>query len=210
MKHTTRSAHVHHLMKDHPHHHTHRHTPSDILMRSHHKGGASCYAEGGHVDHEEEKMEREHHYAGGISNQGQNFRKGGKTSRNRRHHAEGGREEQYSGEKPLEGGLRRGGRAKPRQHHYWGQEIIGRIPLIGGIANSIAHAAGTLDENKYGGANYKPQNDAEKAANVISTIANVGLPLLLKKGGSAYQRMAAGGAGKVRKGMMTPDGHEIR
>ena len=195
MKHTTRSAHVHHLMKEHPHHHSSKQTPAEILIRGHSSNGArGRYAEGGQVDHPKEEEEREHHYEGGISNAAPNFRKGGHTSEKHRSR-----------------------RSQPRQHHYWGQEVIGRLPLVGHIANSIAHTVGTLDPEKYGGSHYSAKSGGEKAADILSTLGNVGVPMMLKKGGKAYhmhhlrhhKKMAAGGAGKVRKGMMTEEGHEI-
>lgn len=104
---------------------------------------------------------------------------------------------------------KRGGRTK-RSHHYWGQNFFGRLPLVGQLANGIAHSVGTLSPNKYGGSEYVANTPGKKVADVASTLGGV-LPALLKKGGRAHRKHrhhhAAGGAGKVRKGMMTPSGH---
>jgi hypothetical protein len=104
---------------------------------------------------------------------------------------------------------KRGGRTK-RSHHYWGQNFIGRLPLVGQLANGIAHSVGTLSPNKYGGSEYVANTPGKKVADVASTLGGV-LPALLHKGGSAHRKHrkhhAAGGAGKVRKGMMTESGH---
>lgn len=164
------------------------------------------------------------------------MKKGGKC------YADGGEAKEY-GAKPVTGQLRRGGRAKyhynegehvkegspvqdnsvrsekrhggrtKRQHHYWGQDFFGRIPLIGNIANSIAHTVGTLDPHQYGGAEYKADTAGKKAADIISTLGGV-LPMaVLKSGGRAHKKHryhhAEGGAGKVRKGMMDRSGHMI-
>jgi len=164
--------------------------------------------------------------------------KGGKC------YAEGGETKKEYGNKPVTGQLRRGGRAKyhsyddrimeghpvsdnsvrseksscgrtKRQHHYWGQDFIGRLPLIGNIANSIAHTVGTLDPHQYGGAKYKADSTGKKVADVAATIGNL-VPMaasFLKKGGSAHKKHryhhAMGGSGKVRKGMMTNSGRTI-
>jgi hypothetical protein len=228
------------------HSHVHKHNssgshsskPCDVLMRQHHfsggisnlaprysHGGKAChggrFSKGGYVEHEKH---------------------GGRTMK-RRHHAEGGGENEY-GEKPLTGQLRRGGRARhaegmevqdnsvrqeqkrggrsKRSHHYWGQDVIGRLPLIGGLANSISNTVGTLDDDQYGGANYVADTPGRKAADIISTIGGLGTNLLMSHGGGkgsgggapAKKRggrihRAAGGAGKVRKGMMTESGKMI-
>lgn len=144
------------------------------------------------------------------------LKKGGRA--HRKHH--------YEGEPVRNNSVRqeqkRGGRSK-RQHHYWGQDFIGRMPLIGGMANSIANTVGTLDDDKYGGYNYVADTPGRKAADIASTVGNLGLNLLMakgggkgkgapakRKGGGVYRhRHAAGGAGKVRKGMMTESGRMI-
>lgn len=147
------------------------------------------------------------------------LKKGGKVHRRQRH---------YEGEPVQDNSVRqeqkRGGRSK-RKGHYWGQDVIGRLPLIGGVANSIANTVGTLDDDQYGGANYVADTAGRKAADIASTVGNLGLNLLMakgsskgkgapaapkKKGGGVYRHHhAAGGAGKVRKGMMTQSGRMI-
>lgn len=155
-------------------------------------------------------------------------------------YADGGEAKEY-GAKPVTGQLRRGGRANysegeqvksgspvqdnsvrsekknggrtKRQHHYWGQDFIGRIPLIGNIANSIAHTVGTLDPHMYGGREYKADTPGKKAADVISTLGGIIPAAALKAGGRTHRKHryhhAEGGAGKVRKGMMDKSGHMI-
>lgn len=201
--------------------------PQGPFARS--KGG-SCYAEGGEVEHKS-KGGRTHHRRSRHAEGGEpmnklqsrlneikeyypnKYKKGGHC------YAEGGEAKEY-GEKPLEGQLRKGGRAKGRQHHYWGQSVIGRLPLIGGIANSIANTAGTLDPHKYGGAEYVAKSKGQKAADIFSTIGNLGANIALSKGGAKKSKgggvhhkyrhhHAEGGAGKVRKGMMTESGRMI-
>lgn len=110
---------------------------------------------------------------------------------------------------------KRGGSAKKRQHHYWGQDLIGRLPIVGGLANTIAGHAGTLDNDQYGGANYVADTPGRKAADVISHLGDFGANLALNYAGVKRSRggkvnhHAAGGAAKVRRGMMTNSGHMI-
>lgn len=162
------------------------------------RGGSTkkhCYADGGETKEYGEKP---------LTGQ---LRRGGRA---RHHHAEGEHVEEK----------RHGGRARGRQHHYWGQNVIGRLPLVGGIANSIANTAGTLDPHKYGGAEYTARTKGQKAADIFSTIGNLGANIALSKGAAKKRRgggvhhkyrhhHAAGGAGKIRKGMMTESGHMI-
>lgn len=137
------------------------------------------------------------------------------------HLKKGGRAHHREGEPVADNSVRqehkRGGKSK-RQHHYWGQDFFGRLPLVGGLANTIANTAGTLDPNQYGGSEYVADTSGRKAADIASTIGNFGTNLALSayggkkaKGGKVHHRKhrqhhAAGGAGKVRKGMMTEDG----
>jgi hypothetical protein len=207
--------------------------------KRHYAGGISNippdYAEGGDVaDKYESKVGYRRPEQSPFS---RTMKKGGYC------YADGGETKREYGEKPVTGQLRRGGRAKhyyyegesvkegspvqdnsvrsekrnggrtKRQHHYWGQDVIGRIPLIGHLANSIAHTVGTLDPHQYGGAEYKADTPGKKAADIISTVGGV-LPMaVLKSGGRATRKYryhhAEGGAGKVRKGMMDESGHMI-
>ncbi len=161
------------------------------------KKGGSCYAEGG----ETQKEYGEKPLTGQLH-------KGGRA-KHRDHHYEG----EPVSDNSVREEKRKGGRAK-RQHHYWGQNVIGRLPLVGGLANTIANTAGTLDPHKYGGAEYVAKKKGQKAADILSTIGNLGATVaLLKKGGGVHHKHrhhhAAGGAGKVRKGMMTESGRMI-
>lgn len=166
--------------------------------RIYRKGG-HCYAEGGETkDYGEKPLTGQLH-------------KGGRA---RHHHYEG----EPVADNSVREEKRRGGRTK-RQHHYWGQNVIGRFPLVGGIANSIANTMGTLDPHKYGGAEYSAHTKGQKAADILSTIGNLGSNIFLSKGskkskgGGVHHKYrkhhAAGGAGKVRKGMMTESGRMI-
>lgn len=166
------------------------------------KNGGECYAEGGETKDYGEKP---------LTGQ---LRKGGRAM-HRKHHYEG---EAVEGDPVADNSVRqeqkKGGRSK-RQHHYWGQNVIGRLPLIGGIANSIANTAGTLSPNKYGGSEYVAKTKGQKAADIFSTIGNLGANIALSKGGAKKRKggsvnhHAAGGAAKVRKGMMTESGRMI-
>lgn len=203
-------------------------------MQGFSKGG-HCYSEGGDI--KTPVCGKGRHYAeGGEAKEygekpltGQ-LRKGGRA-RHRHHHAEGesvseeyhgkgGKSRHYEGEPVGDNSVRqeqsKGGKTK-RRGHYWGQNFIGRLPMIGGLANSIANTVGTLDPHKYGGSEYVAKTGGQKAADIFSTIGNLGANVALSKkskGGGVHhhkhrQHHAAGGAGKVRKGMMTESGHMI-
>lgn len=147
-----------------------------MLMRGH---GSSSQSPAQH-------LMRQHHFGGGISSTPPRFAEGGEPRKEKRFakgghcYADGGETEKDYGEKPLTGQLRKGGRAK-RQHHYWGQEVIGRLPMVGGLAKGIARRVGTMDENKFGGRKYSASSPWESGLNAITTGH-------LRKGGRAKHR----------------------
>lgn len=153
------------------------------------------------------------------------MKKGGRTKRKHHFAGEGVDEMQPKagapvGDNSVRQEQKKGGRSK-RQGHYWGQDFFGRLPLIGGIANSIANTAGTLDKDQYGGSDYVADTGGRKAADILATLGNFGANTALsayggkkKKGGTVHHEKhrshrAEGGVGKVRKGMMTKSGRMI-
>lgn len=181
MKYKSKSEHVHKLMGG--HHTNSGRSPADILMRSHHFAGGmsgstghwkeggeptkkACnggrYARGGHVHH------RKHRDDGGPTNLNDTM----------------AMQSTASGEKPLTGSLKHGGRAHghhKREHHFWGALAGTVLPML---AQHVLPKIAEWGKNKFFGGEGKAAG-----------------------GKAAPLHRAMGGAGKVRKGMMTETGH---
>ena len=122
------------------------------------------------------------------------YRHGGKTHHRRRHHAEG-----EMAEMKADGGaaalLRRGGGAHRRRHHAKGE-----------MAEMMSH--GGCKKKSLGRERHSFGDFIGKVGNVASNLLPL-LPLFLKEGGEAT-KLAAGGAGKMRKGMLTKAGKVLK
>lgn len=210
------------------------HIPSHtlILMRGHRSSGGATntmsgntpiYKKGGSLH----RKHRSHHAEGDLTGINpitgtkspdilEKKRGGPAYRRNRACHAEGD---------VVATPYRRGGKTHPhRKHHAAGDiESLTRRPLFG-MDDKYArkggsmhhkhrkhHAEGDLEKMSHGGRKKKAIrrqhrdfggfiNDALNAAGMIAPF----LPLILKEGGPA--KLAAGGVGKIRRGMMSKSG----
>jgi hypothetical protein len=125
------------------------------------------------------------------------YRHGGKPHHkhhhHRKHHAEGDGIRSFTAKTPL---MRHGGHRK-RSHHDDGDQV--EMMSHGGRKKKIGR-----EHHDFG----------DTVGNILSGIAQsapMWLPMLLSEGGSAStNKLAAGGAGKVRKGMLSKSGKIIK
>jgi len=123
------------------------------------------------------------------------YKRGGKTHRHRKHHADGGIESMMV-RRPMLGrdliGAKKGGSLhKKRKRHAEGDEV--EKMSHGG------HKKKKIVREKH--------NFGDTVGDIFSGIAKTApmwLPLILKEGGPA--KLAAGGVGKIRRGMMSKSG----
>lgn len=119
------------------------------------------------------------------------YKRGGKTHhKKRKHHAEGDGIRSFTVKTPF---MKKGGHRK-RRHHDEGDEV-----------EAMSH--GGRKKKKVG----RERHDfGDTVGNILSGIAQsapMWLPMILKEGGPA--KLAAGGVGKVRKGMLSKNGKII-
>lgn len=169
-------------------------TSPDILARR--KGGRACHAEGDVV--------------------ATPLKKGGKPAHRRRKKAEGDEVRSFTAMAPRlglsrtlsEGGdakeaLKRGGKAhhKKRKHHSEGDEV-----------ETMSH--GGRKKKKVGREHHNFGDDVgdffKNALNTAVSTAPMWLPALLKEGGTAETKLAEGGVGKIRRGMMSKKGKILK